>query len=183
MMRPQPSAPLTAVRRPARWAALLGGALLLTVGLAGPVQAQSTPSGSAARSASDGAEATETTRERWKSHFGEQIAHALRDSSSGRMRATLLRTLIDVAIEEGSAMDFSAAVSALLRVVEHDPVPRRRLLALQALSLVGPERADEARYRSVMARLRTRLPDDPSPPVRRAVASMLSDDRPEAPAS
>jgi hypothetical protein len=34
-----------------------------------------------------------------------------------------------------------------------------------------------------MARLRTRLPDDPSPPVRRAVASMLSDDRAEAPAS
>jgi len=27
------------------------------------------------------------------------------------------------------------------------------------------------------------LLDDPSPPVRRAVASMLSDDRPEAPAS
>ncbi len=165
------------MRRSVPSVALLGLIVVLAIGLAGPVQAQSSSA------APDGPTATESAQARWKPHFGEQIARALRDSSSGRMRTTLLQTLIDVAVEEGAAMDFSAAVPALLRVIEHDSAKQRRLLALQALDLVGPERADEARYRRVMARLRARMPDDPSPPVRRAVASMLSDVSAEAPAS
>lgn len=154
--------------------AVLGLAAVLAVGLAGPVQAQSTSS------APDDPTAAESAQGQWKAHFDEQIARALRDSSSGRMRATLLQTLIDVAIEEGGPMEFSAAVPALLRVVEHDAEPRRRLLALQALSLIGPKQTDEARYRRIMTRLRARVPDDASPPVRRAVASLLSDVSAEA---
>ncbi|MFB6249579.1 MAG: hypothetical protein ABEL97_13515 [Salinibacter sp.] len=155
----------------------LGLTAVLAIGLAGPVQAQS------ASAAPDGPTAAESKQGRWKPHFDEQIARALRDSSSGRMRTTLLQTLLDVAVKEGASMDFSAAVPALLRVIEHDPAPRRRLLALQALEVVGPERTDEARYRRVMARLRARVPDDASPAVRRAVASMLNDVSAEAPAS
>jgi len=165
------------IRRRAPSGALLGLIVVLAIGLSGPVQAQSPGP------APSGPEATESAQAQWKPHFDEQIARALRDSSSGRMRTTLLQTLIDVAVTEGAAMDFSAAVPALLRVIEHDPAPQRRLLALQALDLVGPERTDEARYRRLMTRLRTRMPDDPSPPVRRAVASMLSDVSAEAPAS
>lgn len=157
--------------------ALLGLATVLAIGLAGPVQAQT------ASSAPDGPTAAESMQGRWKAHFDEQIARTLRDSSSGRVRTTLLQTLIDVAAEEQSGMDFSAAVPALLWVIEHDPEPRRRLLALQALDLVGPDRTDETRYRRVMACLQARMPDDPSPSVRRAVASMLSDASAEAPAS
>jgi hypothetical protein len=160
----------------ARSLALLGLTAVLAVGLSGPAQAQS------ASAAPDAPTAAESVQGRWEAHFGDQIARALRDSSSGRMRATLLRTLIDVAIETESTVDGSAAVPALLRVIERD-VESRRLLALQALALVGPERTDEARYRRVMARLRARMPDDPSPPVRRAVASLLSDGAAETPAS
>jgi len=125
------------IRRRAPSGALLGLIVVLAIGLSGPVQAQSPGP------APSGPEATESAQAQWKPHFDEQIARALRDSSSGRMRTTLLQTLIDVAVTEGAAMDFSAAVPALLRVIEHDP----------------------------------------SPPVRRAVASMLSDVSAEAPAS
>jgi hypothetical protein len=157
--------------------ALLGLVTVLAIGLAGPVQAQP------ASAAPDGPTAAESMQGRWKAHFDEQIARTLRDSSSGRVRTTLLQTLIDVAAEERSGMDFSTAVPALLWVIEHDPEPRRRLLALQALDLVGPERTDEAQYRRVMVRLQARVSDDASPPVRRAVASMLSDASAAAPAS
>jgi hypothetical protein len=157
--------------------ALLGLTAVLAVGLAGPAQAQS------ASAVPDDPTAAESAEGRWKAHFDEQIAQALRDSSSGRVRTTLLQTLIDVAAEDRSGMDFSAAVPALLRVIERDAEPRRRLLALQALALVGPERTDEARYRHVMTRLQARVSDEASPPVQRAVASLLSDVSAEAPAS
>jgi hypothetical protein len=159
--------------------ALLGLMAVLAIGLAGPVQAQSSAS------AVPGAvldEAETAKQGRWKPHFDEQIARTLRAPSSEQGRTSFLQTLIDVAVEE-ETMDFSAAVPALLHVCEHDSDPTRRLLALQALDLIAPEHTDEVRYRDVLARLYATVQDDPSPSVRRAVSSMLKAYQAGTPAS
>jgi hypothetical protein len=120
---------------------------------------------------------------RWKPHFDEQIARALRTATSGAVRTTLLQTFIDVAIEEGEAVEGRAAVPALLRVLENDPSPKRRLLAAQALDLVVPERTGDVLSRSVIVQINHLEEEESAAPVRRALASMLRTYRTGTPAS
>jgi len=159
--------------------ALLGLIAVLSVGL-GPAQAQSSSS------AVPGAvvdEAETAAQGRWKPHFDDQIAQTLRTTTSGAVRTTLLQTFIDVIVEEGEAVEGRAAVPALLRILENDPSPQRRLLAAQALDLVVPERTGDVLYRSAIVQINDLVEEESAAPVRRALASMLRTYRVDTPAS
>jgi len=148
---------------------------LLVVGLAPPVQAQPASPG--------GPEATEPTGERWRPHFDEQIARTLRSTTSGATRTTLLQTFIDVIVAEGEAVEGRAAVPALLRVLEDDPSPKRRLLAAQALNLIVPERTGDVLSRSAIVQINDLVEEESAAPVRRVLTSMVKTYRAGAPAS
>jgi hypothetical protein len=154
---------------------VLLGMALLVAGLASPVQAQP--------ASSEAPDATEPTEVRWQVHFEDQMAQQLRATTAGATRTTLLRTLIGVIAEEGEAVDGAAAVPALLRILEDDPSPQRRLLAAQALNLIVPERTDGVLYRNAIGRLSDLVADETAVPVRRALASMLKTYQAGAPAS
>lgn len=155
---------------------VLGGlVVLLIAGRAGPIQAQSTAPLSIAESGKEAEKTVESGAGHWKPYFDEQIARALRHTPTGAARATLLRTLIGVALNEGKTLDYSETVGSLLYVLEHDSKPERRLLALQALDCLVPERVDVDLYREAMARVYTLAKEDSSTAVRRAGASIVRD--------
>ena len=109
-----------------------GAALfLLALGLvgAGPVaSAQSTADAPKARSA------------QWQDHFDEQMARQLRQAPS--LRASLIEVAIAQASKE-NAPSLSRTTEALLHVVDESPRQEHRVLAVQALSVIGPELAGD----------------------------------------
>jgi len=165
--------PLSPARRPVE--VVLLGMVLLVAGLAPPVQAQP--------ASSEAPDATETSEERWRPHFDEQMARMLRATTPGATRTTLLHTLIDVISEEGEAVEGKTAVPALLRVLEDDPSPQRRLLAAQALNLIVPERTGDVLSRRAITQITDLVEEEAAAPVRRALTSMLRDYRTGAPVS
>jgi hypothetical protein len=140
-----------------------GAALfLLALGLigAGPIaSAQST------------ADAPETRSAQWQDHFDEQMARQLRQAPS--LRASLIEVAIAQASKE-NAPSLSRTTEALLHVVDESPRQEHRVLAVQALSVIGPEHLGDKQYGRVIRRLYTLAETDPSAKVRTAVADVIA---------
>ena len=146
--------------------AKMSACLLLAVGLAGGAgnaSAQPTPTGISADA--------ESVPAQWLANFDLQAAHQLRQTSTFRT------SLLQVVIKQASTREdlhLPRTAEALLHVIEHDPSPQRRLMAIQALSEIGPEHVGQEQYDEAMSRLYTLAEEEPSEQVRGAAADVIS---------
>lgn len=139
--------------------------LLLVAGLVGGVTAAS-----AQVPASPNAEERADTPY-WQANFDEQMAQELQQKPS--MRGSFLQVLTSQATTHED-LRLSRTADVLLDIVEHDANRDHRLMALQALSAIGPEHVGEQEYRKMMGRLYTLAEQDSSPEVRKAAAGIIS---------
>jgi len=135
--------------------------LLLTVGLVG---------GTAVASAQTASTSAESASPQWQENFDEQVAPQLRQESS--MRATLIQVVIEEASRDED-LNLPRTTEALLHVIENDTSQKHRLLAIQALSVIGPEHAGEKRYEEAMSRLYTLAEKEQSEQVRKGMISVI----------
>jgi len=115
-----------------------------------------------------------STRSTWQTHFDEQAAHTLREAHDASIRTTILRDVIVVAAQGSDELDLSATVGALLQICENDPSEKRRLMAIQALHVIGTVHARDRLYHHAMDRLNHIMQDEPSKRVRGVAATMLN---------
>lgn len=140
--------------------------LLLTAGLAGGVgtaSAQSTPTGTSADA--------EAVSAQWLANFDLQAAHQLRQAPTART------SLLQVVVKQASNREdlhLPRTAEALLHVIEHDSSEQRRLMAIQALSAIGPEHIGQGQYDEAMSRLYTLAKEESSEQVRGAAADVIS---------
>jgi len=93
----------------------------------------------------------ETPPAQWLANFDLQVARQLQQSPPG-IQGDLLKVLIQEASQrEDLALPQTA--SALLRVVETSEDRDHRMMAIQALSEIGPGQVGEARYERAMSQL------------------------------
>jgi hypothetical protein len=110
----------------------------------------------------------------WQAHFGEYAAEVLR-AAEPEARTEALQNLIAIAVTPtGDGVDLSAALPQLLAVVEHSRGEEVRLMALQALRVVGTDHARTPQYRRAMEALYQIAQKTSSDPVRRAAAGVLA---------
>ncbi len=139
--------------------------LLLVAGLVG-----------GAATASAQAPASPTGEERpdtpyWQANFDEQMAQELQQKPS--MRGAFLQVVVSQATTHED-LRLSRTAAVLLDIVEHDVNRDHRLMALQALSAIGPAHVGEQPYEEMMARLYTLAEQDASPEVRTVAAGVIS---------
>lgn len=137
--------------------------VLLTAGLVGGAGIASAQS----FSASDGAESASA---RWLAKYDLQTAHQLRENPT--VRTSVISVVIKQASER-EALQLPQTAEALLHVVENSSNERERIMAIQALSEIGPEHVGELRYEEAMSRLYALGEEDPSEQVRGAVADAV----------
>jgi hypothetical protein len=139
--------------------------LLLIAGLAGGVA-----------TASAQAPASPTAEERsgapyWQANFDEQVAQELQQNPSMRM------SFLQVVVRQATAHEdlrLSQTADVLLDIIERDANRDHRLMALQALSAIGPEHVGEQRYEKLMGRLYTLAEQDSSSQIRKAAAGVIN---------
>ena len=87
----------------------------------------------------------------WLANFDLQVARQLRQSPA-EVQADLLEVLIQQASQRDD-LALPQTVSALLRVVETSKDQNNRMMAVQALSEIGPGQVGEAWYERAMSQL------------------------------
>lgn len=107
----------------------------------------------------------------WRAHFGEHAADVLR-TADPQAKQEVMRDLITVTTNS-SSIDLSAALPQLLEVVEHSPSEDSRLMAVQALAVIGTDHSREPRYGKTMEELYRIAQEESSEKVRRAAADVL----------
>lgn len=111
----------------------------------------------------------------WQAHFGEYAADVLRTAEPEARKETM-QNLIAIAVPPtSSGIDLSATLPQFLEVVEHSPNEESRLLAVQALRVIGTDHARAPRYRRAMEQLYRIAREESSDKVRHAAASVLHD--------
>ncbi len=111
----------------------------------------------------------------WRAHFGEYAAEVLR-TAGPEARKEAMHNLIAIAVPPtGRPIDLSATLPQLLEVVEHSSSEESRLMAVQALQVIGTDHARASRYRRAMEELYRIAQEEPSDRVRDAAASVLHD--------
>jgi hypothetical protein len=109
----------------------------------------------------------------WQAHFGEYAANVLRTAGPEAKQETM-QNLIAIAVPPtGSGIDLSATLPQFLEVIEHSPREESRLMAVQALQVIGTDHARSRRYRRAMEELYRIVQKESSDRVRRAAASAL----------
>ena len=166
MTTTRPASPPTSADRPSNSRLFTtlaqAAALLLAAGLAGgatSASAQTAPADHAAPS------------DQWQENFDEQMARQLKQEPS--LRGSLIKVVIDQAAKKED-LRLSETADALLDVIEEDPGEQRRVLAIQALSLIGTEHLGEEQYGQVMNRLYALSEEDPSAEVRAAAGDLIT---------
>lgn len=137
---------------------LLAAGLVLAGGMT-PASAQVSPSPN-----------VEEMSVQWRAHFDEQAAQELRQKPS--LRTDLLQIVIDQAAGH-EQLDLPKTAGALLHVIENDSHRRHRLMAVQALGIIGAEHAGEAQYQEVMNRLYALMKEEPSDRLRGVAADAI----------
>ena len=117
------------------------------------------------------ADGLRVTNAPWRTHFGEHAAMVLRESNSSAKKVAM-RDLIVLANGRGE-MDLSATLPPLLRIVEVGPSTVHRLMALQALYLIGTEHSSESEYRRAMEKLYQIAREEPRGQVRSSAVATL----------
>jgi len=136
-------------------------ALLLALGLAGSATTASAQASSAAVEA----------QTLWQNNFDTQVAQELRQRPSQRV------SFLQVVTEQARTNDdlhLPETTDALLDIIETDANRRHRLMAVQALSKIGPEHLGEETYRQAMSRLYTLAEKDASKQVKSAIAEAIN---------
>lgn len=110
----------------------------------------------------------------WNANFDAQAATMLEPGHSASIRETVLHNVIEVALQHPDEIDFSSTVDALLEVVEEDGVEMRRLMALQALHVIGTEHAHKKYYRRGVEHLYQIMQEEPCERLRSAAADLLA---------
>ena len=155
-------------------ALLVGGAL----GPAGTVRGQADEEVVAQKVVFENAPASpadglRVTNAPWRTYFGEHAATVLRESNS-TAKKTAMRDLIILASGRGE-VDLSATLPPLLEIVEQGPSKVHRLMALQALYVIGTENSSEPQYRQAMEDLYQIAQEEPRSQVRSsAVATLIA---------
>ena len=116
-------------------------------------------------------DAVRVTNAPWRTHFGEHAATVLRESNSSAKKMAM-RDLIVVTKGRGE-VDLSATLTPLLRIVEQGPSTVHRLMALQALYLIGTEHSSEPEYRRTMEELYQIAREEPRGQVRSSAIATL----------
>lgn len=135
--------------------------LFLTVGLAGgtgTVFAQAPSAG------------LESESDQWRKNFDGQVAQELRENPS--LRVSMLRVVTEQATDKEN-LKLPRTAEALLHIIETDSNQQRRLMAVQALSEIGPEHVGEKQYRKAMNRLYVLAEEESSKQVRCAAANVI----------
>lgn len=109
--------------------------------------------------------------DQWQENFDEQMARQLKQEPS--LRGSLIKVVIDQAAKKED-LRLSETADALLDVIEEDPGEQRRVLAIQALSVIGTEHLGEEQYGQVMNRLYALSKEDPSAEVRAAAGDLIT---------
>lgn len=135
--------------------------LLLALGLAG----------SAATASAQAPSADVEGHTIWKNNFDEQVAQELQQQPARRV--SFLRAVTEQA-RLNDDVRLSQTTQALLDIIETDPNRRHRLMAVQALSKIGPEHLGDDQYARAMTRLYTLAQKDASEQVRSAVAEAIN---------
>lgn len=156
MTRARPASASSLFKTFARAAALL----LLAAGL----------SGAATTASAQTSPASPDQPDQWAENFDEQMAHQLRQKPA--LRASSIQAVTGQAADKDIRLTETAA--ALLHVVEEDPSEQHRMMAIQALSVIGPEHLGEKRYEQAMNRLYALSEEDPSAEIRTAAADALT---------
>jgi hypothetical protein len=136
------------------------GLLLLAAGLSGAATTAS------AQTPSAGPEA-----DQWRQNFDGQMARQLRQEPS--LRADFIRVVTDLATRSED-LHLSRTAEALLEVIEEDSERNHRVLAVQALSAIGPEHLGEKQYERIISRLYALSEEDPSAVVQAAAADVIT---------
>ncbi len=118
--------------------------------------------------------AFEVTSALWRVHFGDYAADVLRGAGPDAKREVML-DLIVVARNDNGRTDLSATLSPLLEIVKNGASSEHRLLALQAIHLIGTEHSMASRYRRAMEKLYRIAHEISSDNVRRGAADVLMD--------
>lgn len=135
--------------------------LLLAVGLVGGAGIAS------AQEVSDGGGAASP---RWRANFDLQMAHVIRQEPS--LRNAALRVVIEQASAR-EALRLPQTTVALLSVIDEGTSQGEQLMAVQALSAIGPEHIGEKRYEQAMTRLYALAEEASSERVRGAAADVI----------
>ena len=136
-------------------------ALLLVLGLAG----------SAATASAQAPTAEAEAQALWQNNFDTQVAQELRQRPSQRV------SFLQVVTEQARTNDelhLPKTTDALLHIIETDANRWHRLMAVQALSKIGPEHLGEETYRRAMSRLYTLAEKDASKQVQSAIAEAIN---------
>ncbi|MEF8817826.1 MAG: hypothetical protein V5A20_12995 [Salinibacter sp.] len=99
------------------------------------------------------------------------MARQLRQEPS--LRADLMKVVIDQAAKKKD-LRLSKTAGALLKVIEEESEKSRRVLAVQALSVIDPRHLGEKQYRQTMERLYALSKDELSAEVQIAVADVIT---------
>ncbi|PSQ93769.1 MAG: hypothetical protein BRD30_01200 [Bacteroidetes bacterium QH_2_63_10] len=134
--------------------------LLLATGLSGAATTASAQTPSASPEAGQ-----------WEENFDEQMARQLKQKPA--LRASLIEVVIDQALRKED-LRLTGTAEALLHVVEEGSDEQHRVLAIQALSVIGPEHLGEERYEQTMNQLYVLSEEDPSAEVQTAAAEVLT---------
>lgn len=118
------------------------------------------------------ADALSVTSAPWRMHFGTHAARVLRESNP-RTREAALKDLIVLAGTDRGTVDLSATLMPLLEIVEEGTRTEHRLMALQALSVIGVEHSSERAYGRAMAQLYEIAKTEPKNRVRHSAAATL----------
>ena len=166
MTMARPASPPTPADRPSNSRLFTtlaqAAALLLAVGLAGGATSASAQTSSAGHRAPS---------DQWQENSDEQMARQLNQEPS--LRGSLIRVVIDQAAKKED-LRLSETADALLDVIEEDPGEQRRVLAIQALSVIGTDHLGEEQYGQVMSRLYALSKEDPSAEVRAAAGDLIT---------
>ncbi len=109
---------------------------------------------------------------RWLANFDLQVARQLRKSTA-EIRVDLLEVLIEQASKREN-LKLPQTASALLHVVETSKSRGNRMMAVQALSEVGPAQVGEVRYGRAMNQLYALGQEETSDQVRGAIAEVVT---------
>ena len=135
---------------------------LLAAGLSGAVTTASAQTSSAIPEANQ--------PDQWEENFDEQMARQLRQKPA--LRSSSIQAVIGQATDKDIRLSRTAA--ALLRVVEEDSNEQHRMMAIQALSVIGSEHLGEKRYEQTMNRLYALSEKEPSAKVQAAATDLLT---------
>lgn len=145
--------------------AKVAASLLLAAGLTGGAATASAQSPSASADP-----ASESVSAQWQEHFDEQMALQLRENSAGR--ASFIQVVIDQASKRED-LKLPRASEALLHVIENDAKQERQMMAVQALSAIGPKHLEKEQYEQVMSRLYTLAEKASSEQLQNAIADAI----------